>query len=172
MGDGGVYTAFPSYFYVIIRVEQGMSVEGNVFFLNAVDRVPHLAAARLKLRARFNLSVRQAAIALCVSEAEVEQWERSSSLVPQVAELESAYAEYDRLVVNNSDKTFLFGFYPASFAREDFGPELPRIARKFGYGSVTWLEREIEDGTLRPEVRKDIEQIVSKSFSQMCFDPL
>ena len=122
------------------------------------------------IRAEFNLSRTQAAEALGMSRASIDNWERKSYTARNEVELKEKFQAY--LDETNGDpkrgRNLIFNRFPLRMAREIMELTVAQMAEKYGYSESAWKKFEGNGRPLSAEVKTALEKDVRTKFMESC----
>lgn len=122
------------------------------------------------LREQYDLTQVQASIALGVSHATIQNWERGWGAPSIDISIEEKYRSFFDTHGEHAGKNMLFGLYPLSFARQVLRLSVEEIALKNGYSVNSWRRFEGNTRILAEDTLKKIEEemrvFLLKVFSQ------
>lgn len=123
-----------------------------------------------EIRTDFGLSRAQAALALDVSRASIDNWERKPCTnlddVKITANFQTFAAKHgdDEGLVRN----LIFGRYPLRMAREILELKVAEVADKYGYSESAWKKFEANGRPLKAEIMQELERDVRAAFISCC----
>lgn len=119
-------------------------------------------------RREFGLSLAQAAKALGVSAATVENWERMDNPRVSTDRLTEAYGNFCHAANRDLGNNLLFGSYPLRLARQLLQISPEDMAEQFGYSKAAWLKLEANARPLPDSKILEIEDRVRSKLAQIC----
>ena len=120
------------------------------------------------IRAQYGLNKVEAAKALSVSAATIENWERDPTNAPSLNDLTNRFQLYCSTAKTEPVGNLLFGEFPLKTARTLLGLSAEQMAAKYGFSASTWLKFETNHRALRSEVLLDVEATVRERFLAAC----
>lgn len=126
------------------------------------------------IRADFGLTRAEAAIAMGVSRASIENWERKPCTTHDDAQITTKFQkfviEHPRGEDGNRQigRNLIFGRYPLRMAREILGLSVDKIAAQYGYSESAWKKFEGNGRPINEDVLKTLEADVRDAFLSSC----
>lgn len=121
-----------------------------------------------QVRAKYGLSLAQAAAAAAVSPSRVEEWERGAAAPPGISALRKQYGAYAEAKARCSDSNLLLKAVPMRLARQMLGVSLKEIAAGYGYKPSTWLRFEADARVLPEAVKDDLQDRLRTMMRELC----
>ena len=121
-----------------------------------------------KIRDEFGLSVLQAAEALSVSAATLENWERNGCASITALGLREKYTFCASRGSSFQGENVLFGGYPMRFGRQVLQMSVDEMGAKAGYSKAAWLKIEGNARKLPDEKVELIENLVRARMAALC----
>jgi len=123
-----------------------------------------------EIRADFTLNRAQAAVALGVSRASIENWERKPCTRHDDATITEKFQKF--VLEHGEDeeigRNLIFGRYPLRMARELLELKVGKIAEKYGYSESAWKKFEGNGRPLKAETMLALERDVRDAFLSCC----
>jgi transcriptional regulator with XRE-family HTH domain len=119
-------------------------------------------------RREYGLSLSQAAAALGVSPATVENWEKLGTDKLRPGDAKAAYGVATQEATAAGGNNVIFGCYPLRLARQLLQLDLDQIAAEFGYTRNAWLKLEANARFLPREKLLDLEQRIRTKLASVC----
>ena len=127
-----------------------------------------------EIRRDFGLSRAEAAVALGVSRASIENWERKPCTKHDDAMITAKFQKFvlehpaDESGKRVAGRNLLFGRYPLRMAREVLELTTEAIAAKYGYSASAWKKFEGNGRPLNSAVMSQLEADVRDAFLSSC----
>lgn len=121
-----------------------------------------------EIRNEYGLSLLEAASALGISAAAVEELERGRTEPLGGEALRRKYELFIGTTDAGVGKNLIFGSYPLRVARELLEISLDEMAAKFGYTANSWKRIEANARPLSPELLRNIEKEVRDKLATVC----
>jgi DNA-binding XRE family transcriptional regulator len=119
-------------------------------------------------RREFGLSLAQAAKALGVSAATIENWERSGNPRLSTDDVSKSYSNFGHAADRDVGNNLLFGSYPLRLARQLLQVSPDEMATQFGYSKAAWLKLEANARPLPDTKLFEIEERIRSKLAQIC----
>lgn len=129
-----------------------------------------IARSFKEIRADFTLSRAQAAVALGVSRASIENWERKPCTRHDDATITEKFQKFVIEHGKNDEvgRNLIFGRYPLRMAREILELKVGEIADKYGYSESAWKKFEGNGRPLKAKIIQAVEHDVRDTFLSCC----
>lgn len=121
-----------------------------------------------ELRKEMGLSLSQAAAAMGVSAATIENWEANPGMGPGPDIVTDKLQSFIRENGTDAGKNLVFGHYPLRVARELLGMSVAEIAKAYGFSPSAWQKLESNGRALSKERLSVIEEDVRNHFERIC----
>ena len=145
-----------------------MHSSGNILPMAPTSERQRLGESLRLLRELHRLSPDQAAAAADVPPTVILDWEAGKCKARDRATIAAAYRKFSMGVEARRGCNFLFGCLPVNVVASEHPEIIVRVARRFNYGSSSWLLREMNDYPLRTEVLRTLEDEVSRAINPSC----
>lgn len=123
-----------------------------------------------EIRADYNLSRAQAAIAMGVSRASIENWERKPCTNIDDVAISAKFLKYSKEqdITQKVGRNLIFDRYPLRMAREILELKAGDIAHKYGYSESAWKKFEGNGRPLNVNTMRKLENDVRVAFLSCC----
>ncbi|MEM1396147.1 MAG: hypothetical protein AAGH38_01705 [Pseudomonadota bacterium] len=127
-----------------------------------------------EIRADFGLTRAEAALALDVSRASIENWERKPCTRQDDAMITAKFQKFAVEYPKDKDgnptvgRNLIFNRYPLRMAREILGRTVEQIAVDYGYSVSAWKKFEGNGRPINQDTLKKLEDDVRDAFLSTC----